>query len=83
MILLEISQFLPLEEFYREADVFIKHVKSSPPAAGFEEILLPGEIELKVKRQRTAEGIFIEDETWVQIVEWGRKLGLDLATDPG
>ncbi len=83
LILLEISQFLPLEEFYREADVFIKHVKSSPPAAGFEEILLPGEIELKVKRQRTAEGIFIEDETWVQIVEWGRKLGLDLATDPG
>ena len=83
LILLDISQFLSLEEFYREAGTFISHVKSSPPAAGFEEILLPGEIEQKVKRQRAAEGIFIEDETWSQVVDWGRKLGVDLQRDPG
>jgi uncharacterized oxidoreductase len=83
LILLDISQFLPLEEFHREAGIFISHVKSSPPAAGFEEILLPGEIEQKVKRQRAAEGIFIEDETWSQVVDWGRKLGVDLQRGPG
>ena len=45
---------------------------------GFDEILLPGEIESKVKRQRTKEGIFVEDETWEQILEWGQKFGVEL-----
>lgn len=78
LIALDLSQFLPLSEFYQEADAFIQHVKSSPPAAGFEEILFPGEIELKVKDQRSKDGIFVEDETWGQIVEYGRKFGIDL-----
>lgn len=78
LIALDVSQFLSLSEFYQEADAFIQHVKSSPPAAGFEEILFPGEIELKVKDQRSKDGIFVEDETWGQIVECGRKFGIDL-----
>lgn len=80
LIILDIAQFLPLEEFYKEADTFVAHVKSSPPKEGVDEILLPGEIEAKVKRQRTAEGIFVEDETWKQICDWGTKLGVDLST---
>jgi len=78
LITLDVAQFLPLDEFFRESEVFIRHVKSSPPATGFSEILLPGEIEAKVKKERESEGIFIEDETWGQILECGRKFGLDL-----
>ena len=78
LVILDVKQFLPLEEFYRESQVFINHVKSSPPAEGFDEILLPGEIEAKVKRQRNEEGIFVEDETWQQILDWGQKLGVKL-----
>ena len=77
-IIIGIEQFLPIEEFYQESEIFIKHVKSSPVAEGFDEILLPGEIESKVKRERTQEGIFVEDETWDQILEWGLKLGVEL-----
>ncbi len=79
IIILDIAQFLPLDEFHQEAKSFIAHVKSSPPAAGFDEILLPGEIEQKVKKQRAQEGIFVEDETWEQIIEWGNKLGVSLS----
>ena len=78
LIIIGIEQFLPIEEFYQESEIFIKHVKSSPVAEGFDEILLPGEIESKVKRERTKEGIFVEDETWDQILEWGLKLGVEL-----
>ena len=80
LIVLDVSQFLPLDEFYREADTFAAHVKSSPTAAGFDEILFPGEIEAKVKKQRELDGIFVEDETWRQILEWGRKFGIDVNT---
>ncbi|MCZ6635816.1 MAG: Ldh family oxidoreductase, partial [bacterium] len=48
LIVLDVAQFLALEEFYQEADTFIAHVKSSPPAEGVDEILMPGEIEMKV-----------------------------------
>lgn len=78
LIIVDVAQFLPIEEFYKESDVFIEHVKSSPPAEGFTEILLPGEIEARVKAQRDAEGIFIEDGTWDQIIEWAEKLGVEL-----
>ena len=78
LIIIDIEQFLPIEEFYQESEIFIQHVKSSPAAEGFDEILLPGEIESKVKRQRTKEGIFVEDETWEQILEWGQKFGVEL-----
>ena len=78
LIIIGIEQFLPIEEFHQESEIFIKHVKSSPVAEGFDEILLPGEIESKVKRERTQEGIFVEDETWDQILEWGLKLGVEL-----
>jgi len=80
LILIDIEQFLPLEEYHREAETFFKHVKSSPPAEGFDEILLPGEIESKVKHQRTEEGIFVESETWQQILDWGQKLGVELSS---
>lgn len=78
LVVLDVAQFLSLEAFHQEADAFVAHVKSSPPAEGFDEILMPGEIELKVKQQRTRDGIFVEDETWQQILEWGRKLGVAL-----
>jgi len=78
LIILDIAQFLPLDEFYSQAEAFIAHVKSSPPAEGFDEILFPGEIEQKVKRQRVQDGIFIEDETWQQVIECSRKLGVEV-----
>ncbi|MCH2664656.1 Ldh family oxidoreductase [bacterium] len=78
MIILDIAQFLTIEEFYKESDTFIAHVKSSPPAEGFDEILLPGEIEAKVRAQREKDGIFIEDETWGQICDWSKKLSVNL-----
>jgi uncharacterized oxidoreductase len=78
LILLDVEQFMPIDEYFAGAQKFIEHVKSSPLAAGVDEILLPGEIEQKVKRQRDAEGIYVEEETCRQVLEWGDKLGVEL-----
>ena len=45
--------------------------------------MLPGEIETKVKQQRATDGIHVEDETWGQIVDWGRRLGVELEPPNG
>ena len=77
LIVIDVEQFLPVDEFLEESQNFVSHVKSSPPAEGFDEILIPGEIEARVAQQR-AQGIAVEEETWRQIVEWGVKLGISL-----
>lgn len=78
LIALEVERFLPLDEFHRHAERFFAHVKSSPPAAGFDEILLPGEIEAQVQRRRRQEGVPVDEETWRQVLEWADKLGAEL-----
>ena len=46
---------------------FVEFIKDSPPAAGFTEVLYPGEIEHRTEQRRRSEGIFVEDDTWEQI----------------
>ncbi len=48
---------------------FAKFVKSSPPAAGFSEVLYPGEIEYLNEQRRRKEGILVEDQTWQEITD--------------
>jgi len=62
-----VEHFRPLSQFKKELAEFIEFVKTSPPAAGFSEVLYPGEIEYRTEQRRRREGIFVEDETWGQI----------------
>ena len=61
------DRFRPLEDFKREVDDFIRQIKRTPTAPGFDEILYPGEIEWRTTKQRSKAGIFIEDATWNRI----------------
>ena len=78
LLAVSITEFGTLQEFFTEADRFIAFVKSSPPAAGFDGVLLPGEIEANTRRQRQQQGIFVEPQTWEQIVARGGELGVEL-----
>lgn len=78
MEVINISSFIPIEEFYSEVNNLIKFVKSSKLAPGFDEILIPGEPEIRVKRERSKEGIFVDDETWRQIRETAQKLDVEI-----
>jgi len=63
----DVSHFRPLDQFKREIKEFAEFIKTSPPAAGFTEVLYPGEIEYRTELKRRKEGIFVEDETWSEI----------------
>ena len=71
-----VAHFRPLEEFKREVKEFAEFVKSSPPAAGFTEVMYPGEPEFRTEQQRRRDGIFIEDGTWQQISDLMEELGV-------
>jgi len=78
LILLDVEQLVGLDAYFAEADDYIAFVKSAARAPGFDAILMPGEIELAMKKQRMAEGVFVEDETWGQILKSAAKVGAEI-----
>ena len=72
-----LEHFRPLEEFKKEMGEFVEFIKDSPPAAGFSEVLYPGEIEWNKEQTRRREGIFVEDETWAQLSDLMKSLNVE------
>ena len=64
MAVFKVDAFMDLEEFKREVTDFATYLKATPTAAGFDEVLYPGEIEHQRIQKNLAEGVFIEDATW-------------------
>ena len=78
MVAIDIETFTPLDDFYARVDELVGYVKSSPLAPGFDEILVPGEIEARREQQRSEDGIPLDDETWRQLQETAAALGISV-----
>ncbi len=76
VLVLQIERFLPLAAFTDQVRDLVAFVKSSPPASGVSEVLVPGEPEARAERERGAGGIPVEDETWRQIEEIAAELNV-------
>ncbi|MBM4075618.1 MAG: Ldh family oxidoreductase, partial [Planctomycetes bacterium] len=68
------SAFTPIDQFKKLMDNMIAYMKSSQPAPGFTEVLVPGELEFRTQQQRTETGIEVDDVTWSAIVKHAREL---------
>ncbi|MDP1990518.1 MAG: Ldh family oxidoreductase [Syntrophales bacterium] len=78
-IAINVAAFRPTEEFKEDVTGFAHYLKSSRPAAGFKEVMYPGEIEGLTKKERLKAGVFIEDETWDILTKLAASVGV--ATD--
>ena len=76
IVCLDPARFLPPAEFHAQVTALLGWVRSAPPAAGAKEILVPGEPEARTERQRRADGIPVDDETWRQIGECAAEAGV-------
>jgi uncharacterized oxidoreductase len=76
-IAIDPAAFCPLPEFRRLVDETIAYIKSSPPAPGFTEVLVPGEIEFRTLRQRQRDGIPVDPTTLEALTRHGNRLGVD------
>jgi len=74
---INVEDFIPIDEFKSHVDGLIEYVKSSKKMQGVSEILYPGEFEAKEKKKRLENGVFVEDETWNQIVNAAQEFNLD------
>ena len=82
MAVFNVAAFRPLDEFKEQVTDLAAYLKASERAAGFDEILYPGEIEHRNAQKRLVEGIFVEDATWEKLAglaaEYGVSAELDL-----
>jgi LDH2 family malate/lactate/ureidoglycolate dehydrogenase len=76
MLAMDPSAFMPLAEFKGQVEAFVKYLKETPPAEGFDEVLYPGEKEHYTEQQRRKDGIPIEDSTWKRISELADRFGV-------
>ena len=67
MICLDPERFLSRAEFDAQVAALLDWVRSAPLAAGATEVLVPGEPEARMERERRAHGIPVEEATWTQI----------------
>lgn len=76
LLLVQIERFLPLADFTRQVADLVTWVKSSEPAPGVSEVMVPGEPEARSEAARRAAGIPVEEETWRQIEAIAAEVGV-------
>jgi uncharacterized oxidoreductase len=80
LMALSVDAFLPLSLFVEQVGALIRHVKSSPLATGFEEVLVPGEIEARRRARARQDGIAVADAVWHELTAMLDRLGGNAAT---
>ena len=76
---INIEDFIPVDEFKDRIDALIRRIKTSRLRPGFKEILLPGEPELRTAAKRRKEGIYLPERTWKEMMEIAEKKNVDVA----
>lgn len=83
MAVFNVDAFRDIETFKKEVTDFAEYLKATPPAAGFDEVFYPGELEYRREQKHRAEGVAIEDKTWGQLKELADAFGLTDELDLG
>lgn len=73
---IDIARFIPIGEFRARMDRLIRTIKSAPPATGYSEVLVAGEPELRMEKERQRKGIPVGPGTWKALCEAADRLGV-------
>jgi uncharacterized oxidoreductase len=78
VFVIDIGRVRGEQPFYADVEQLVEYIKSSALAPGSTEILIPGEPEALEKERRQRTGIPVDEVTWSQISEVGRKYGVSV-----
>ncbi len=78
---LNVEAFTSLDAYQRGVRAFLDGIKSTPPAPGFEEVLVPGDFEHRHRVHRLAHGIELPDTIYEQIRECAEQRSVSMDAD--
>jgi len=73
---IEIERFMPVAEFTARVEQLVEMMKNTPPAAGYDEVLVAGEPEWRTEAARKRDGIPLGGGTWESLAKIAQKLGV-------
>ena len=77
-----VEEFQSLDRFLEKVDELVSFVKSTKPAPGFKEILLPGEMARRTEAKQLKEGVEIDEATWAQLKQLATELRIKNLPEP-
>lgn len=80
-IAIDIAWFMPLQEFKNRMDAFIAEIKSSKLRPGFDEILIPGEVDHRREQESRRNGASLDAETLRELRALAGELKIDFLLD--
>lgn len=75
---MQLTGFRQTEEFQKDFDLFVEDVKSSPREPGVEQILIPGEPEIRSREENVKRGVPIPPPVLDKLKKIGSELNLPL-----
>ncbi len=76
-IYIDVEKFVDIDYFSQEVRAYSEFVRSSPPAPGVKKVMIPGDNEKNIYKDRLYNGILIAKEAWDLIKLRGKLLGLE------
>lgn len=61
-----------------DADRVLGRIKDVQPTPGFDEVLVPGEPEIRTAERRREEGIPVAEDTWAEIIATAQSVGVSV-----
>jgi LDH2 family malate/lactate/ureidoglycolate dehydrogenase len=83
ILAIDVSAFLPLEEFTATVDDTVDAIKSLPPSAGASEVLVPGERGRRCELERRSSGVPLGPKVWRELTAQAVALGVSVPTPLG
>jgi len=74
----DIASFTDVDQYRADVDDIVSGIKALPPADGFTEVLVPGELEDRVQAKRTARGIPLPPGTVQKLRAASERFGMPL-----
>lgn len=75
---IDVSKLRPISEFKASVDSFVRDLRNVKPARGFDQVIVPGEVEARNEEERRKTGIPIRDEDWEGVVQVATDLGITI-----
>jgi len=73
---IDVARFMPVEEFTERMEHLVGLMKSTPPAAGYDEVLVAGDPEWRTEAERKVRGIPIPDGNWESLCKTAARVGV-------